>query len=714
MRWTRDRVAKEARLVQGSGLFPDVVTEGRQLSYEGFLASEQLANLRDLALSIQTQIPLVESFIAAPALELAHTDAAKEHSDAGRLVLERCIDPKALPFGSTRVLFIHGNAGAGKTALLRHVTRLHAEEYLRGRTTTLLLYLDAQGKGLAQLEDVMARALQDLRARFTYHCLAPLTRRRCVVPIVDGFDELIGPSSAREAFGNLAQFLSQLDCEGAVIASSRSAFIDYDTLHARATEIAEAQGLSYEIYPLELIPWSNRTVLQLASERLRTSAGGVAKIEALLTSPSGDLVRKPFFLSHVCSILSEGGTVEGDKDLVRQVVDAALAREASKLKRAAPLLTVEQHREFCQQMADEMWWQERADLDCQTVRTIAEMFAEDAALAPSDAKMLVDRSIAHGLLVVTPGDTERRAFEHEVFRFEFQASRLASVLLEPDGDMRDYVLRHELAAELVDRISAHGVFGGEEVLRVTRALGDLAKRSKSSPHGASNAGTLAIAVLRIPREVPAGGQLESLYMRATEAGRLELRNWRIRDCVFEQVDMQDVRWIDCSLEGSTFIGCTLSGSTRLDGTNVSPSAFAGIRWGDRESFDPNEIRDHLASCGARLVAEEGGDERRRSLSDEALARIRVLERLLKHARSHFYLSPKEVWVQKQLLTESSWPEVEERLRSAGLLANTQINKSGPAEVFWRFTAPPDVIWRARAVPEAATPTLRAFWESIQA
>src|SRR5262245_26193658 len=93
LRWTRDRGAREAKLVQGPRRFPDVMLENRQLAYESFLASEQLADLRDLAVSIQTQIPLSEEFIAASARELAHTDASRDHADAGALVLERTVKP---------------------------------------------------------------------------------------------------------------------------------------------------------------------------------------------------------------------------------------------------------------------------------------------------------------------------------------------------------------------------------------------------------------------------------------------------------------------------------------------------------------------------------------------------------------------------------------------------------------------------------------------
>ncbi len=211
------------------------------------------------------------------AADLASSSAA----EASELILKQTLDPAALPLAATRVLFVHGNAGTGKTSTLQHVTKLQAERYLQGQTGTLLLYLDAQGKGLSQLEDVMARALQDLRAKFTYHSVAALARRHCVIPIVDGFDELIGPSSAREAFSNLSQFLAQLDCEGVLIASSRSAFIDYRTLHERAAELAASQNLSYEIIPVEVLPWNNQAIEKYCESRTPGSSDLKRRVFAL-------------------------------------------------------------------------------------------------------------------------------------------------------------------------------------------------------------------------------------------------------------------------------------------------------------------------------------------------------------------------------------------------------------------------------------------------
>lgn len=714
VQWERGRKTHNAQLIYKQGIFPDVLFGGRQLTYEGFLSSETLADLRDLALSIITLIPPIDEFIPAPAQTGALTEKPIDHEDAGELVVSCAILNGSMPFGSTRVLFLHGNAGSGKTSLLRHITRLQADRFSRGETSTLLLYLDAQGKGLSQLEDVMARALQDLRARFTYHCIAPLTRRRCVVPIVDGFDELIGPTSAREAFGNLAQFLAQLDCQGALITSSRSAFIDYRTLYERAAEIAAAQGLSYEIYPIELLPWPENIIFELAKKKLGGATDKIEHIRTLITTPAGELIRKPFFLSHMCNILKEGGVVKGDQDIVRQVVDASLDREAQKLKdkRMKSLLSQEQHRQFCQALADEMWWQERSELDIQTIRTIAEIYADENKLKPEDTKLFIDRSVAHGVLKNVQGDPEKREFEHELFRFEFQAGRLSSILLGDEVELRDFILRRELPSDLIDRVMAYRMISNAESAAIIKHLCEIARKSRNNPIAALNCGALVASILSSRKGISESGRLDSLCFRNVDFGEVKLTKWFINECIFERANLSEVQLNECGLNNNIFIVCKLGPKTRFDKCIISAQAFSGIEEIDgREIYDPISINDFLVKAGA-ILPEDEVIQKAVVVPEIIKQRIQVTERLLQHARTHFYLSDEDTWVQKWLIRQGEWATIEQLLRKYKLLADVVIQKAGKPIKFMRFTVFPDVIAGARTSPLKAAQNVKAFWQDI--
>lgn len=717
--WTRSRTPFSAQLIRRSTGFPDVLWGGRELSYTGFLASEALADLKDLATTISSLAIPPPNYVPVYARTEGASPGASAVAEAAELIVKQTVDPSSLPMAATRVLFVHGNAGTGKTSTLIHVTRLQAERYLQGQTGTLLLYLDAQGKGLSQLEDVMARALQDIRAKFTYHSVAALTRRHCVIPIVDGFDELIGPSSAREAFANLSQFLAQLDCEGALVASSRSGFIDYRTLYERAAELAAAQNLSYEIVPVEVLPWEDSAIVRYCDERTPGSTTLKTRVFSLLSSPARDLLRKPFFLAKISDIFEEGGNVDVGGDITRQVVDAALAREASKLKdeRGRELLSLEQHRVFCETLADEMWSLGAPELDTETVRLLAEVVAGEFGLSPRDAKTLIDRSVAHGLLTVVTGrGPEKRSFEHELFRFEFQSGTLAKLLLRGPAATRDYIQRAELPLEIVSRVQFYGVAGIDVLVQTIDSLNKVVAAAPNNAYASTNAGSLASALIHNRQDVPAGLRLQGFYLRSQDLGICRLKSVEIRRCLFERVNLQHVQLLGSSVDDTQFIGCSVGPDTRFTGTRVDVAQFVGIvdpRTG-REVYAPGEIARRLRSAGA-ILPDAADDENGEELTEEVQLRVDVLERLLTHARTHFYLSREESWFQNNLRRDPAWIFVEQLLRRHKLLEDVRLTKSGRPETFLRLTTAPDKILQARADGANTIPRNAAqFWRDLLA
>jgi hypothetical protein len=718
--WTRSRTKVTVQLIRSASGFPDVVQDGRTYSYTSFLASEALADLKDLARTIYSSTALPANFVPIQAKTVTEGDNQAGESDASLLILKHAVDQESLPLTATRVLFVHGNAGTGKTSALLQATRLQAERYLSGQAKTLLLYLDAQGKGLSQLEDVMARTLQDLRAKFTYHSVAALARRRCLVPVVDGFDELIGPSSAREAFSNLSQFLAQLDCEGALVASSRSAFIDYRTLHERAAELAASQSLSYEILPVEVLPWADQAIEGYCRQRGHGSIDLKDRVFELIRSPGvGSMVRKPFFLTKICDLLEQGGDVRPDRDVTRQVVDAALTREASKLRdqRGRELLTPQQHRVFCEAVADEMWSLGTPELDLEAVRVLAEITAEQFHLSQRDTKTLVDRSGAHGLLVTVPGRRpEKRAFEHELFRFEFQSESLAGLLQAGREASRDYIQRGELPLEVVSRVPSYGLTEPPLIAQVLSSLSGIVKTAPNSPFSATNAGSLASALIRDRKDLPEGILLFGFYIRSQNLGECWLKRARIQNCIIERVGLDSVRLEECDLSGSQFIGCSVGDSTRLDGTTVEVGQFVGVvraSPGERvETYDPREIQRALAGTGAKL-GENARPEEDAAVNPDTEAQVRVVERLLSHARTHFYLVRSEDWFRNNLENEPAWRTVEPLLRRHRLIEDVSLGQSGRPETFLRLTMAPDMILRARVsgVSKAQT-NASEFWQEL--
>lgn len=180
----------------------------RPTPYRTFVSGPDMADLRHVAQMIQSArrprlyVPARAKYPAGPA-----ASGSQDREGPAIEVLTGLLDEEA---DTTRVIMVTGGAGAGKTCVLRELVRRQAEAYLSGRTSRLLLYVNAQGRSLARLNEALATELQDLKVGLTYHSVAVLSQLGVLVPVIDGFDELLGVSGYDDAFGSLAGFLEQL------------------------------------------------------------------------------------------------------------------------------------------------------------------------------------------------------------------------------------------------------------------------------------------------------------------------------------------------------------------------------------------------------------------------------------------------------------------------------------------------------------------------
>jgi len=505
-----------------------------------------------------------------------------------------------------------------------------------------------------------------------------------------------------------------------LVVSSRSAFIDYRTLHERAAELAASLRLSYEILPVEILLWEEGAIAKYCEERSPGSDELRRRIFSLKQSRAWDLVRKPFFLTKICDIIEEGGDVDVAKDVTGQVIDAVLAREASKLRdqRGKELLSPEQHRVFCEALADEMWWLGSPELDCDTVRLIAQLTSEQYGLAERDAKTLVDRSIAHGALTVVPGRLpEKRTFEHELFRFEFQAGSLAKQLNTGADTSRDYIQRAELPVEVVSRVPFYGAMGPPSIAKILSDLSAAVAGAPNSQFANTNAGSLTSALIKNRDDLPDGLQLFGFYLRSYDLGTCQLRSAQIRRCIFERVNLEGTKIENCEVDDSQFIGCLFGPGTRWDRTKLEVGQFSGISHisqGVRiDTYDPKGIERILRDAGAVLVGSSEAAEET-TLPPEIQARLRVVERLLTHARTHFYISVQEPWFRNNLSNDEAWSEAEKLLKKHRLLEEVRLSKSGRPEEFLRLTTAPDKVLQSRVstVGDEALTNAAKFWQEL--
>lgn len=265
-------------------------------TYRQFLCSEGMADFDQLASAIVRAFPPAKHYVPTQA-GLDCNGAATERRPSHELMLKLSSDALGDPSGKTQLFFLKGDAGSGKTTLLREVTRTQAELFRQGNSPFLYLYVSAQGRALSNLRDALSGELDDLRAGFTRDAVPPLVRQGLVVPIIDGFDELLGAACYGDAFGSLHQFLDQLEGSGVLIVSARSSFYDVEFLGREQTEGKKASG--YDIVPVTLSPWGNEEIFNyLARVRGRESVSEEDRKAVLHLPPSDrELLAKPFFAS---------------------------------------------------------------------------------------------------------------------------------------------------------------------------------------------------------------------------------------------------------------------------------------------------------------------------------------------------------------------------------------------------------------------------------
>ena len=303
--WEQDGQERSATLVgvPGSDL-PDLVIDGVQMSYQEFLAGPHMASLKRLAQFMPKTIR-ADDYIPTRA-STGDRDIGRADELISSLACER------LRYGSSRIVLVHGEAGSGKTMALKRMAIDRASQSRRPSNSPLFFYIDVQGRALSSLDDAMARDLQDLRSRFSYDAVPTLVRNGLIVPVIDGFDELLGTGGYEDAYSSLAALVSQLDGCGAVIASARSAFFDYNSFRENAKRFSGDGSVSYDIEMVHIEPWTDEDAEKLVRKRTedRSILDRFRELREGMDNANRQLLGKPFYVSQITNLLLSGERID--------------------------------------------------------------------------------------------------------------------------------------------------------------------------------------------------------------------------------------------------------------------------------------------------------------------------------------------------------------------------------------------------------------------
>ena len=585
-------------------------------------------------------------------------------------------------FIGTPVFFVKGDAGAGKTVLLKRFRIQQAKNFAAGKAKFLFLYVSAQGRSLSRLDDAIAGELGKLRAAFSTDAVPALVRNKLLVPIVDGFDELLGSQGYSGAFGSLQVLLNELEGDGAMVVSARSAFYEAEFIGAMSGE----DQSDMQVVRVSLQPWGDGEISQFLSGIRGVSELPSEDSKALKSLPRQDreLLGKPFFTAQFPEYVDKGG----DRGFLDFLVDAFIERESKKIvgDNEEPLLDPEKHRSVFLEIAEAMWTRGERDLGRGDLEDIAEValcdLLEDAGEAVEEFKKKI--ASYGGMKAVREGAEMKFRFEHDVYFEHFLSQMIRDKLRE---SLREKHVPTILNSGILPAVAVRLAVGGDEMHDTCLRLVDALSKKP---------------LLRMDEKTALnlGQMLASSFAVRGEQGvpcqDLTVRGIKFRHCAFEGACLQNVRFVDCvfnevDMVGSTLEQCEMEGcrvegplivstkNTRLGIKGLMPGQNISAlidKYGKGEIWGPPErIFEILQGLGAILPSPD-----RVSHSDRAKKLVELLRRFIRVYRSRN--KPCEEDINVGVFQYPRWGELRDLLLKHGIIRKETIHPSGsPKTVF---------------------------------
>ncbi len=655
--------------------------------YRSFLASEEMAGFKQLARSCLAKIDRQSDFVASEALLDAGPDieaikltaaALADFIDAARGQADEGL--------ATQLFFLKGDAGAGKTTLLRETARLQAQRYLNGESEFLCLYVPAQGRELSNLRDAFAGELGELRAAFTHDAIACLAREGVLVPVIDGFDELLGTAGYGGAFSSLQTLLGELEDRGTLVVSARSAFYDVEFGRSSGRRTDAATSIS----TAEIQPWSE----QQLEEYLTAGSQGHDSERTIvafsqLSSSDRELLRRPFFASQFEEFVRNADG-DGEGRLLEHLIDAYIEREAEKIVDAhgEPVLNAEGHRYLFELAVEVMWENGTRQLSESDLRTIALLVAEDFDLDAGQALQLETKVTSYA------GFQQRRgihssqssfAFEHEVYFEHFLGRAIGRLLRESRLDELVRFLDRGAIPEAVVAAGVASLAGAD-----AQTLDPTLLRCPTGVNFENRRRNLGSLVLAYTREVRplCDATVHGLSFCDVSSGKSQMQRVRMGGCQFVDVDLRGARFEDCEVVSSDFEGITLDGASHIGIAGLCPGV--NIKRIHHEPpgdiYAPEAIAELLRGLGAPIADEQGN---RPTYSEHAQELIGLLERVARAYQRTAIIYDKEERRTQAILGSQHWLELKALLLQHGVVAEEERESKGANVTAYRLRANPD-------------------------
>jgi len=713
--WVQGKHSRETHIRLNAGELQVKCDENVWLPYRHYLASESMSDLRFLALQIIRNVKRADSYFALKLQRTDDEDVAFEPEDVLEALSKEVREGADQNGARTEILFLRGAAGCGKSVSLREFARRQAEAFLIGKAETLCLYIDAQGKSLISLHDAFSSILDDLSiTSVRKDTIAPLCRYGLLVPLVDGFDELLGAGGYGDAFNSLVGFLSELKGHGMLIASGRSTF--YDQQYLQITASRQSEGLDYHTTTARMLSWNESRIREYCHHVWKSREDRPTLdtyLDRLLRSRSNEeLLGKPFFTAEMARLVPAQG-YDPDLSLIQQLVTELIRRETEKLKDRAgmPVLSANGHMHFLCEVAHEMWWSKTIVLDADTIMLIAEDVANDLRLPLENRRQVVERSVLHGVFESERHHRVHLRFQHPVYFDFFLEQYLLGLLRKGDPDsMRAFLEKGILSESFLELFAqTSNSFTLDDIKRHCDICSLAMKPGGRYQVARQNAGALIAAMLN-HREC----ELAGLSFKLLEFHEVDLCNVTLRDSSFTECNFVKVRMFGLVLENCHFVESRLERieldeKTRLavqlrveDVIGVLSTTDGNQQW----QYEPAKIAKILGTAGAQLPQPPP-----MQYTPQQLQAMATLDRFLRRMERSYYFS-EDLEYKWGLPKANEWSRVKSLLYKHRLMIDQTKEIHGHLGVLQVLSRTPEQIRQGQSAALIVDQAIRDFWDEI--
>jgi hypothetical protein len=723
--WEIGRDKKRATFIIDSSRKLKVEYKGTKYTYSDFLCSQEMADLQLFAERMCATLPAADDYVFTKSRQTTE-DGTKEDIIENiilDLVQSPIYESQSKDFiDATRVVFIRGQAGAGKSVAMRMLTRSQAEKFKQGKSDFLFFYVDAQGRALSRLYEAFAMELQKLIiSNIRYNTINALVRNRILIPIIDGFDELIGSGGFTDAFSSLSVFLASLERSGSVLATGRSSFYDDKKFSNIAEKYSQSDSINYRFDTVELLGWGEEELKIFLSTRYTLSEYGKAAATNFLkyynkTKDSNKrLLEKPFYCVSLANIIEHNPQIiKNEDDLLEILVNYLLEREVHKLmsKQGMPILPLDGHIWLLKQLALEMWWQEIRFIDKDTLLAIAEMVSEEFKLPHEYWPILSDR-ISFYAFLKSGGDlsADQREFESDIYYDFFLLKSLIDLIDKGSMELEPFLSRSLLGESLLESLEREAKKRNADVVSKWIKL-ICASLSRAAFGGIErrNGGGLIAALIKGRADLPNGIVISNVEFYKRDISGLKLDNAIIRNSFF-----QDTRMLDCHITNSQILDTLFDRiiidkeSTNFSGTKLFPGkAITSVISDNITIYAPNDLLLILKQINAELPASNNII----TLTAPQKRALNLLQRFLYKMNFTLYFDAEannEVQF-KSITRDTNWIHLFRILTECDILVRKILDRSGPRGYLYRLVEDPDSV--LRGINSDSTPNIEEFWKKF--